>query len=94
MPVTKWRIFALPAQRGFPLVRWTLARHFPGSRSNALTVNRLYSMGALRHTNKTQQQTKGKQKTNNKQITNRYQPNNSSLEHTITQVSHKTVTNK
>jgi len=44
MPVTKWRIFALPAQRGFPLVRWMLARHFPGSRSIVLMVNRLYSM--------------------------------------------------
>lgn len=32
------------AINGFPLLRLTLARHRPGSRSNASIVNRLYSI--------------------------------------------------
>jgi hypothetical protein len=44
IPVTKVRIFVLPFQRNLPSVRRTLARHFPCSRSNAWTVNFLYSM--------------------------------------------------
>jgi hypothetical protein len=35
---------AMALKRTFPLARSTLARHFPGSRSNALTTNCLYSM--------------------------------------------------
>jgi hypothetical protein len=36
-------------RRAFPLARSTLARHFPGSRSKALTTNCLYSMATPRH---------------------------------------------
>src|ERR1700732_483019 len=35
---------AIAFRRAFPLARSTLARHFPGSRSKALTTNCLYSM--------------------------------------------------
>jgi hypothetical protein len=33
----------LALNSGIPLARWTLARHFPGSRSKAFTTNFLYS---------------------------------------------------
>ena len=38
----------LPARRGFPSGRWTPARHLPGSRSKARTINPLYSTLAPR----------------------------------------------
>jgi hypothetical protein len=49
IPVTNSRIFARPFQRSLPSVRRTLARHFPGSRSNAWTVNFLYSIGKVEY---------------------------------------------
>jgi hypothetical protein len=48
MPVTNLssalRRWAIAFKRALPLARSTLARHFPGSRSKALTTNCLYSM--------------------------------------------------
>src|SRR5580700_1542967 len=50
MPVTNLssalRRWAIAFKRALPLARSTLARHFPGSRSKALTTNCLYSMAA------------------------------------------------
>jgi len=37
------RLWVLALNSAFPLARWTLARHFPGSRSKAFTTNCLYS---------------------------------------------------
>jgi hypothetical protein len=37
------RLRVIALNNAFPLARWTLARHFPGSLSKAFTTNCLYS---------------------------------------------------